>query len=108
MAGGLLAGSVGQLDGRNFPASNSILLFALTVVGGVYSWLGPAITGLLFRAFPSLLIAWGVDGNLAFIVFGAALLHALITAPAGVAGQLADLVAGLRTRFKRHNKEQDE
>jgi branched-chain amino acid transport system permease protein len=65
------------------------------------------ITGLLFRAFPSLLISWGVDGNLAYIVFGAALLHALITAPAGVAGQLSDLVGGLRARFKRHNKEQD-
>jgi branched-chain amino acid transport system permease protein len=106
IAGGLLAGSVGQLDGRNFPASDSILLFALTVVGGAYSWLGPAITGLLFRAFPSLLIAWGVDGNLAFIVFGAALLHALITAPAGVAGQLSDLVTGLRARFKQPDKEQ--
>ena len=34
IAGGLLAGSVGQLDGRGFPASDSILLFALTVVGG--------------------------------------------------------------------------
>ena len=106
IAGGLLAGNVGQLDGRNFPASDSILLFALTVVGGVYSWFGPAITGLLFRAFPSLLNAWGVDGNLAFIVFGAALLHALITAPAGAAGQLSDLVGGLRARFKRP-KEQD-
>jgi branched-chain amino acid transport system permease protein len=108
IAGGLLAGSVGQLDGRNFPASDSILLFALTVVGGAYSWLGPVITGLLFRAFPSLLISWGVDGNLAYIVFGAALLHALITAPAGVAGQLSDLAAGLRARFKRQNKEPDE
>jgi branched-chain amino acid transport system permease protein len=98
---------VGQLDGRNFPASDSILLFALTVVGGAYSWLGPAITGLLFRAFPSLLTAWNVDGNLAFIVFGVALLHALITAPAGVAGQLSDLINGLHARFKRQ-KEQPE
>jgi len=104
IAGGLLAGSVGQLDGRNFPASDSILLFALTVVGGAYSGLGPAITGLLFRAFPSLLTAWNVDGNLAFIVFGAALLHALITAPAGVAGQLSDLVDGLRQRLKRQKE----
>lgn len=108
IAGGLLAGSVGQLDGRNFPASDSILLFALTVVGGAYSWFGPAITGLLFRAFPSLLTAWNVDGNLAFIVFGAALLHALITAPAGVAGQLSDLMAGLHARFKQPDKEQGE
>jgi branched-chain amino acid transport system permease protein len=107
IAGGLMAGNVGQLDGRTFPASDSILLFALTIVGGVYSWLGPAITGLLFRAFPSLLNDWGIDGNLAFIVFGVALLHALITAPAGVAGQLSDLINGLHARFKRQ-KEQPE
>jgi branched-chain amino acid transport system permease protein len=48
------------------------------------------ITGLLLRAFPSLLNAWGVDGNIAYVVFGAALLHALITAPSGLAGQLAE------------------
>jgi len=90
IAGGLLAGSIGQLDGRAFPASDSIMLFAMTVVGGVYHWEGPIITGLLLRAFPSLLNSWNVDGNIAYIVFGAALLQALITAPAGLAGQLAD------------------
>lgn len=93
IAGGLLAGSIGQLDGRGFPASDSILLFALTVVGGVYSVFGAVITGLLARAFPALLLAWGVDGNLAYVVFGAALLQALITAPSGIAGQIADGVA---------------
>jgi branched-chain amino acid transport system permease protein len=101
IAGGLLAGSVGQLDGRAFPASESILLFALTVVGGVYSWLGPVITGLLFRAFPSLLNLWEVNGNIAFIVFGAALLHALITAPSGLAGQLTDASHALYYRLRR-------
>ncbi len=90
IAGGLLAGSVGQLDGRSFPASDSIMLFALTIVGGVYSWPGAIITGLLLRAFPSLLNAWGVDGNIAYVVFGAALLQALLTAPAGLAGQMAE------------------
>ena len=30
------------------------------------------------------------------MVFGAGLLHALITAPQGIAGQLSDAVAGLR------------
>ena len=86
----LLAGSIGQLDGRAFPASDSIILFALTVVGGVYQWAGPIITGLLLRAFPSLLNAWGVDGNIAYIVFGIALLQSLITAPSGIAGQIAE------------------
>lgn len=91
IAGGLLAGSIGQLDSRAFPASDSIMLFALAVVGGVYHWAGPIITGLLLRAFPSLLNSWGVDGNIAYVVFGVALLQALITAPSGIAGQLTDV-----------------
>ena len=77
IAGGLLAGGVGQLDGSAFPASQSIMLFALTIVGGAYSWIGPFIAGLLFRAFPALLNDFRVDGNIATIVFGVGLLHAL-------------------------------
>ena len=93
IAGGLLAGSVGQLDGRGFPASDSIMLFALTVVGGAFNALGPIVTGVLFKALPALLNQLNVDGNIAYIVFGAALLQALITAPAGISGQILD---GLR------------
>ncbi|WDD95794.1 branched-chain amino acid ABC transporter permease [Burkholderia sp. FERM BP-3421] len=93
LAGGLLAGSVGQLDGRAFAASESVLLFALTVVGGVYHWFGALLAGLLLRAVPALLTDFGVNGYLAMIFFGAALLHAFVTAPAGIAGQLAGLAA---------------
>jgi len=56
----------------------------------------------LLRAFPSLLNALGVDGNIAYIVFGVALLQALITAPSGIAGQLTD--AGQRLFIKRNRK----
>lgn len=96
IAGGLLAGGVGQLDASAFPASQSIMLFALTIVGGAYSWAGPIIAGLLLRAFPALLNDFRVDGNLATMVFGIGLLHALITAPRGVAGQLQDLFRTVR------------
>jgi branched-chain amino acid transport system permease protein len=99
VAGGLLAGGVGQLDGGAFPASQSIMLFALTIVGGAYSWLGPIIAGLMLRAFPALLNDFRVDGNIATIVFGVGLLHALITAPHGVAGQLLDIVKAVRRRL---------
>jgi branched-chain amino acid transport system permease protein len=99
VAGGLLAGGVGQLDGTAFPASQSILLFALTIVGGAYSWLGPIVAGLLLRAFPALLNDFHVDGNLATMIFGVGLLHALITAPQGAAGQLADVARFVRSRF---------
>jgi len=99
IAGGLLAGGVGQLDGSAFPASQSILLFALTIVGGAYSWMGPIIAGLMLRAFPALLNDFHVDGNIATIVFGAGLLHSLMTAPQGMAGQIQDVAAALRKRF---------
>ena len=99
IAGGLLAGIVGQLDGLAFPASQSIMVFALSIVGGAYSWLGPIIAGLMLRALPSLLNDFRVDGNIATMVFGAGLLHALITAPRGVAGQLADAYAALRRKI---------
>lgn len=95
--GALLAGSIGQLDGRAFPASESLFLFALSVVAGVYNWYGALIAGLLMRAVPSLLIDFEVNGYVAIIIYGVALLHALMTAPAGIAGQ----IAGLLTKLKK-------
>jgi branched-chain amino acid transport system permease protein len=99
IAGGLLAGGVGQLDGSAFPASQSIMLFALTIVGGAYSWLGPIVAGLLLRAFPALLNDFHVDGNIATMIFGAGLLHALITAPQGAAGQITDVANMIGARL---------
>ncbi|MGY3590406.1 branched-chain amino acid transport system permease protein [Bradyrhizobium sp. USDA 4341] len=104
VAGAVLAGGVGQLDGSAFPASQSIMLFALTIVGGAYSWFGPIIAGLMLRAFPALLNDFRVDGNIATMVFGIGLLHALITAPHGIAGQLSDLVGRLRRAFGGERK----
>lgn len=100
IAGGLLAGGVGQLDGSAFPASQSIMLFALTIVGGAYSWFGPIIAGLMLRAFPALLNEFHVDGNIATMVFGIGLLHALMTAPEGIAGQLAGAFRAVGKFFK--------
>jgi branched-chain amino acid transport system permease protein len=77
------------------------MMFALTVVGGVYHWAGALIAGLLLRAVPALLTDFNVNGYLAMIFFGAALLHALITAPSGVAGQLVGALSMLRARLTR-------
>ncbi len=90
ISGSLLAATLGILDARSFPASESILLFALTVVGGIYSFAGQVLSGVLYRIVPALLDSCGLDGNLAFVVFGAALLHALVSAPRGIAGQIQD------------------
>jgi branched-chain amino acid transport system permease protein len=100
VAGALLAGAVGQLDGRAFAASESVMLFALTLIGGAYHWVGALVAGLLLRAVPSLLIDLGVNGYLAMVFFGAALLHALITAPRGLAGQWIAAISRLRARRK--------
>lgn len=88
LAGGLLAGSLGLLDGGTFRASESILLFALAVVGGARYWLGVIIAAALFRILPALLNSWGVDADLSYVIFGVGLLHAVITAPNGIAGQI--------------------
>lgn len=101
VSGALLAGSLGLLDDGTFRASESIMLFALAVVGGARFWLGAVIAALLFRVLPGLLNTWGVDTDLAFVIFGAGLLHALITAPNGIAGQIHDLVARLRGKGDR-------
>lgn len=96
LAGGLLAGLNGQLDNTGFPASQSILIYALVVVGGVYNWMGTLFAGLLIRALPALLNDHGVDGNLANVFFGFALLVSLIQGRKGLAGQLADFYKFVR------------
>ena len=92
-AGGLLAGSLGLLDDGTFRSSESIMLFALAVVGGSRYWLGAVIAAFLYRILPAALNSWGVDSDLAYVIFGAGLLHALITAPDGIAGQVMGLVS---------------
>lgn len=96
LAGGLLAGLNGQLDNTGFPTSQSILLYALTIVGGAYHWVGAVFAGLLIRALPALLNDHGADGNLANAFYGFALLVSLIQGRKGLAGQLADFYKFVR------------
>ncbi|WP_183688140.1 branched-chain amino acid ABC transporter permease [Rhizobium lusitanum] len=98
IAGALLAGNVGQLDGRAFGAFESLNLFALAIVGGAYNWYGALIAGLLLRAVPALLTDLGIDGYVTIGIFGIALFQALATAPAGIAGQIASLITRLQFR----------
>lgn len=104
VAGGLLAGNAGVLDPANFGAQASALLFAVVLIGGAFSLLGAVLAGLLSQAFPSLLSDLGVNGNLIFVVFGLGLIHAISTAPQGIAGQLQRLLGG---RAKRDRSEAD-
>lgn len=91
-AGGcLIAGSVGQLDGRSFDPIQSLLLYGLVVVAGPWSMLAALLAAFLYRVFPALLNQWGVDGDIAMIIFGAALIHAIVGDPRGLAGALSGL-----------------
>ncbi|SCZ60245.1 amino acid/amide ABC transporter membrane protein 2, HAAT family [Epibacterium ulvae] len=87
-SGALLAGALGQLDARSFLAGEGILLFALAVVGGVFSWLGAIVAGLLYKLLPAIFNDLGLSADIAMIIFGAALMHAIMTAPEGIAGQI--------------------
>jgi len=100
LAGALIAGQLGQLSPSTFLPVNSILLFALVVIGGARSPVGWVIAALLYRAVPYLLDQWGVDGNIAMMIFGVAVLHNLLSAPGGIAAQLSGLGQALRSRRK--------
>lgn len=97
-AGALLAGSLGLLDDGTFRASESVMIFALAVVGGARHWQGAVVAAILYKVLPALLNSWSVDADLSFVIFGAGLLHAVITAPDGIAGQLIDGVRKLTRR----------
>ena len=99
-SGALLAASLGLLDDGTFRSSESILIFALAVVGGARYWLGPVIAAFLYRILPALLSTWGVNADLAYVIFGVGLLHALITAPNGIAGQIYGAAATLTAKFR--------
>ncbi len=99
IAGGLLAGGLGLLDPATFRASESIMLFALCVVGGARFWLGAIIAGLLYRVMPALFNDWAIDADLTLVIFGAGLLHAVITAPDGISGQIIGLARKLMRRI---------
>ena len=96
----LLAGSLGLLEDGTFRSSESIMIFALAVVGGVRFWLGPVIAAVLYRVLPALLSSWGVNADVAYMIFGVGLQHAIITAPNGIAGQIFDASSVLMRKLR--------
>ncbi|RSN06793.1 hypothetical protein DMB42_26445 [Nonomuraea sp. WAC 01424] len=90
-AGALLAANTGRLDPISFRASDSVLLFAVVLVGGAYGLTGVVLSGVVGQVGQAVLDAAGVNGNLMLVVFGAGTVHALVTAPRGIGGRLEDL-----------------
>lgn len=102
VAGGLLATGDGRLAPISFPAQQSIVLFAVVLIGGGYSLFGAALAGLFYSGLPALLNQLGLDGNLILVVFGVGLAHSVMTAPTGLAGQLSTFATALgRTGSRR-------
>ena len=99
IAGGLLAGTIGFLAAPTFTASESVLLFALVLAAGTRSLFGPVVAALLYRAVPSLFDEIGIPGDIATIVFGLLLIHAMITGGDGLTGQVRATWTRLRLRF---------
>jgi branched-chain amino acid transport system permease protein len=100
VAGGLFAGSVTRLTTSGFRTEDSIILLAVTMMGGIFSLWGAVVAGVLFKLLPALLQDWGLSSDLTLILFGVGLLQVLATAPGGLVDQvpkdLMKLGRGLR------------
>jgi branched-chain amino acid transport system permease protein len=99
LSGALLAANTGVLDstGTTFSAQQSVLLFATVLIGGTFSLSGAVIGGIFFYGVPVLLQAWGVSGDLVFIILGLGTIQAITTNPIGIAGSVAALARRWRT-----------
>lgn len=100
IAGGLLAGSIGTLDVSLFPASSSIVIFAVVLVSGAYGLSGAIIAAAFAKVLPAALDRLGVDGNVALLLFGIGVIQTLAVAPQGIAGMVSDAVARRRWRSR--------
>jgi branched-chain amino acid transport system permease protein len=106
VAGALLGSSSHVLYAYQFPTSQSIVLFAVVLMGGVYTLWGAVIAAALLQVLPGAFTLWGVSNDWATILFGVGVLQVLTTAPAGIAHQfprdaarLGKLLFGLARRL---------
>ncbi len=98
ISGALLAALYGQLDATGFTATESITLFAASILGGTSNWVGTLIGGILVRAVPTLLDVVGVSATLSMFVFGIGLISAILGGPTGISGLFDQLIGRLSTR----------
>jgi ABC-type branched-subunit amino acid transport system permease subunit len=101
VGGALYAAQVGSAAAEGFDASASVVLFAVALMAGAFSLGGAVIGGALIQLVPALIVSLGGNGNLGLVLFGVGLVLTLISAPRGVAGQLADLGRALRSTSDR-------
>jgi len=88
VAGALLGSSSRVLYNYQFPTSQSIILFAVVLMGGIYTMWGALIAAVFIQIVPALFAVWGVSNDWSTILFGVGALLTLSTAPAGGAHQM--------------------
>lgn len=96
VGGAMFAAQLHQLGPSSFQPIDSLILYALVLVGGSHHWTGWVIGAVLARAFPAFLDDRGLDGNIATMVAGLALIVNLLAAPTGIVGQVGGILAGRR------------
>jgi branched-chain amino acid transport system permease protein len=101
VAGALLASSSRVLYNYAFPTSLSIIVFAVVLMGGIYTMWGALVAAFLFQIVPSALTVWGISNDWATILFGIGALQVLTTAPAGIAHQFPHDMAKLGRLLSR-------
>ena len=87
VAGGLLASPPG-VNINQVTSQQSIQIYALTLVGGVFTLAGAVVGGLVFQLVPALFQRWGIGIELFTILSGIGILQVLLTAPGGIAQQV--------------------
>ena len=87
VAGALLGSSSGKLYNYSFPTYQSIELFAVVLMAGIYTLWGAPLAGALMWVLPALFTLWGINAEIPVILFGVGVLQVLTTAPAGIAHQ---------------------
>jgi branched-chain amino acid transport system permease protein len=98
VAGALLAGQLGQVAPSTFPVTDSMLLFGLVVVAGAHHWSGWIVGAALYKVVPFALNELGVDGSVATVIFGVALMASLLGNERGIVGDVQAKLRALRGR----------
>jgi branched-chain amino acid transport system permease protein len=98
VAGALLAGQLGLVAPSTFPVTDSLLLFGLVVVAGAHHWAGWVVAAVLYKVVPFGLNELGVDGSVATIIFGVALMASLLGSDGGIVGDVQAKLGGLRRK----------
>jgi len=102
VSGALVAAGPGGVTTGQFPVEQSIMLLAVVLMGGVYSVWGAVVAAFLLRVLPRLLDQkLGLPSDALTVLFGVGILQVLLTAPAGIIGDLEKLAKKLEAKVAR-------